>query len=260
MRVRAAAGAGAAACVLCSLLVLAGCSDSGGSPGGTSTPKSASADASGDASEPSPSSYAETTYFGVDECAAPEPDGADGAYREADCEDADATGVVLTRFDEEPGGGGISDVFDIKGTNCPLDSDFAIDITESLSAMGVAASPGASRNAYACMRNLKPPHPSDPGKDGGTGIVVGDCVRTTESEAAEGSSFTWETISEAPCDGEGDDQPGYKVFEIVTHTVRSPSEACPSGRTDLPFDTEPRSLLGGASADPYKDIACAKAL
>ncbi|GAA4709456.1 hypothetical protein [Phytohabitans rumicis] len=112
--------------------------------------------------------------------------------------------------------------------DCPPGTDLA------LSQPGTAG--GTSTLGYFCARNLKPPHPGDPGEGGGI-IEVGDCVH------AEG-----ESIDEVPCDGSGA-KPQYKILQIT----RAP---CQKDRTDASFS------LGstGVAGIPEGGFACAKKL
>ncbi|MCZ9346123.1 hypothetical protein NGM37_51245, partial [Streptomyces sp. TRM76130] len=64
---------------------------------------------------------------------------------------------------------------------------------------------GAVPRGYACMRNLQPPHPGDPGSGGGPRTIVGDCVY----EAGDGQ------VRETPCAGTGERAPQYKVVDAV---------------------------------------------
>jgi hypothetical protein len=50
-----------------------------------------------------------------------------------------------------------------------------------------------------CTRNLRPPHPGDPGGGGGA-VVVGDCVAVSSSD---GNEVTNDEVSEQPCDPGG---------------------------------------------------------
>jgi hypothetical protein len=111
--------------------------------------------------------------------------------------------------------------------DCPPRTDVA------LSQPGTAA--GTSTLGYFCARNLKPPHPGDPGKGGGT-IDVGDCLHTKG-----------EAIDEVPCDGSGD-KPQYKILQIT----RAP---CPDG-TDASFSLGSTAVAG----IPEGGFACAEKL
>lgn len=89
---------------------------------------------------------------------------------------------------------------------------------------------------YFCARNLKPPHPGDPGEGGGT-IDVGDCLHT------EGDA-----IDEVPCNGSGG-QPQYKIFQITPGP-------CPKDRTDASFSLGSTAVPGA----PEGGYACAEKL
>jgi len=59
------------------------------------------------------------------------------------------------------------------GPACPATTDFVLHISAQGSSARAATCP--YRRGYACMRNLEPPHPGDPG-GGWAPQIVGDCV------------------------------------------------------------------------------------
>ncbi|MFE7352385.1 hypothetical protein ACFU8Q_04060 [Streptomyces sp. NPDC057543] len=138
-----------------------------------------------------------TEFLAIDECAAPEP-GRTGAYREVPCGDPEAVARVTGRMstgNAEP----------LSGTTCPDHTDFAIDAS-----IGLGAPEGAqvAGDGYACMRNLKPPHPGDPGGGGGPRIELGDCVH---SDGKNG-----DVITEAACRTKGKKNGAtHKIIKIV---------------------------------------------
>ncbi|GAA3483861.1 hypothetical protein [Streptomyces yanii] len=150
-------------------------------------------------SSPTPSvnpSYG-AKFLAINECAAPEP-GRTDVYREVPCDDPEAVARVTNRMNTghaEP----------LSGTSCLDYTDFAIDVPVSLA---VLEGTQATGEGYACMRNLKPPHPGEPGGGGGPRIEVGDCV--------SGGSKDGDVITEAACRTKGKkDGATHKIIEIV---------------------------------------------
>ncbi|MFG1606841.1 hypothetical protein [Actinoplanes sp. NPDC049265] len=110
--------------------------------------------------------------------------------------------------------------------DCPPRTDLALSQPGNVG--------GTSTLGYFCARNLREPHPGDPGRGGGT-IDAGDCVNV------DGKS-----IDEVPCDGSGG-TPRYQLTQI------SP-KPCPHG-TDQSFS------LGRVFAGvPEGGYACGKKL
>ncbi|MEV0476471.1 hypothetical protein AB0I50_42455, partial [Streptomyces prunicolor] len=66
---------------------------------------------------------------------------------------------------------------------------------------------------HACMRNLEPPHPGDPGGGGGPRTIVGDCVYGSGSGQ----------VRETACDGSGQRKPQYKVVKAVLRRASCPA-------------------------------------
>ncbi|MFI1400689.1 hypothetical protein [Streptomyces sp. NPDC020681] len=98
------------------------------------------------------------------------------------------------------------------GPSCPRATDFVLHVSESR--------PSADENGdgdvgqgYACMRNLEPPHPGDPGGGGGPHTVVGDCVHS------EGKG----RVKETACDGSGARAPEFEVRSAVAERAQCPS-------------------------------------
>ncbi|MFE3168138.1 hypothetical protein [Streptomyces sp. NPDC059224] len=121
---------------------------------------------------------------------------------EVPCTGERAVARVLARYD-----GTIA-----AGPACPATTDFVLRIGAQRTG-GDGAGAGAIPRGYACMRNLEPPHPGDPGRGGGPRTVVGDCVY--------GSGHG--QVRETACDGSGRRKPRYEVVRAVT--VRA---ACPA--------------------------------
>jgi hypothetical protein len=92
---------------------------------------------------------------------------------------------------------------------------------------------GAVHQGYACMRNLEPPHPGDPGGGGGPRTIVGDCVYGS----GDGQ------VRETACDGAGARKPQYQVVKAVAE------------RTQCPLSTALYVQLGGA-----RPVGCARPL
>ncbi|MFF0585420.1 hypothetical protein ACFYWD_05565 [Streptomyces sp. NPDC003781] len=119
------------------------------------------------------------------------------------------------------------------GPPCPATTDFVLHISERRPSADEDGD-GAVPRGYACMRGLRPPHPGDPGGGGGPRTIVGDCVRETGGGK----------VREAPCDGEGERGPRFKVVEAV------------ADRTDCPASTGLYVRLGGGE----RPVGCARPL
>ncbi|MEU4156961.1 hypothetical protein [Actinoplanes sp. NPDC026670] len=139
-----------------------------------------------------------------------------GGWTKVACTDPDAQATV-TKVSHAEG----NQRFTLK-PDCPPGTDQAVSL------------PGATSQTYVCARNLKPPHPGDPGMGGGI-IEVGDCLH------GDGKN-----VAEAPCDGSGD-KPNYKIFQI--------GGKCPVERTDEAFNLG-ATVLGV----PEGGYACAEKL
>ncbi|WP_353942703.1 hypothetical protein ABII15_14285 [Streptomyces sp. HUAS MG91] len=142
---------------------------------------------------PSTSGYG-AVFLAVDEC------GSRGrtSFGEVPCRSESAVARVVARHDGEASG----------GPACPGGTDFVLHISEHRSA--TAGAP--VDRGYACMRNLEPPHPGDPGRGGGPRTVVGDCVYAV----GEGQ------VRETACDGSGERAPQYRVRSAVAARDRCP--------------------------------------
>ena len=143
-------------------------------------------------------------------------------FREVSCGSERAVAKVTARHDGRKA----------DGPRCPAYTDFVLHITERLPDADEDGD-GSVPRGYACMRNLEPPHPGDPGGGGGPRTVVGDCVYT----ARQGE------VREAPCDGSGEHAPGFRVASTA------------AVRADCPSDT---TLFVGL--DGREPVGCARAI
>ncbi|MFF3153758.1 hypothetical protein [Streptomyces sp. NPDC057910] len=182
------------------VLVVVGCRGAG--PVADSTPSPTSA--------PSPA----PTFLGTGGCAAREGVASSPAFLEVSCTSERAAARVLVRRAGAVAAGA--------AVGCPLATDFVLYVSE-----GTPAARG-----YACMRNLEPPHPGDPGAGGGPFTVVGDCVYATGSDQ----------VRETPCDGSGARAPQHRVASAVARRA-----LCP-----------PSTTLYVALAGPQPPVGCAR--
>ncbi|MEU3872869.1 MULTISPECIES: hypothetical protein [Streptomyces] len=143
-----------------------------------------------------------------------------GAFGEVDCANERATASVLARYYGPQSG----------GPRCPDITDFVLHITAVTEGTSEALS---APEGYACMRNLAPPHPGDPGMGGGPLTVPGDCVYTEHRGV----------VKETTCDGSLGHAPEYRIES----TVRTRS-ACPP-------DTDLYVQVGGGTP-----VGCARRL
>ncbi|WP_398859775.1 hypothetical protein [Streptomyces chengmaiensis] len=172
-----------------------GCQEAAGgraAPG----PRGSGGSASGASSAPATPGYG-AVFLGRGECVS-----RGREFHEAPCSSEKATALVLARYDGLASTG--------RGA-CPQTTDFVLHISESLSAADEDGDGEVSRG-YACMRNLEPPHPGDPGGGGGPHTVVGDCVYT----ARKGQ------VKETACDGSGEHAPQYEVASAVARRAQCP--------------------------------------
>ncbi|WP_406436203.1 hypothetical protein OHB00_19645 [Streptomyces sp. NBC_00631] len=126
-------------------------------------------------------------------------------FTEVPCAGERAAARVVARYD-----GTIAD-----GPACPATTDFVLHISAQRTG-GDEDGDGTIPQGYACMRNLQPPHPGDPGGGGGPRTIVGDCVY--------GSGHG--QVRETACDGSGKRKPQYRVVRAVTSR-----DACPASTT-----------------------------
>lgn len=185
--IRRSAGA-VSALVLVLVALTAGCLQTAGGPAAAGTPSGSAA--------ASPSAGYGAVFLGRGDCASRARD-----FGEVPCASERAAAQVLARY------GGRSST----GPACPAPTDFVLHISEGHSSADEDGD-GDVGQGYACMRNLLPPHPGDPGGGGGPHTLVGDCVYT----AAEGQ------VKETACDGSGDHRP-----EFTVASARAEKAQCP---------------------------------
>ncbi|MEU4210531.1 hypothetical protein AB0F13_11160 [Streptomyces sp. NPDC026206] len=141
-------------------------------------------------------------------------------FGEVDCASEQATASVLARYYGPRSG----------GPRCPGTTDFVLHIT----AVNTGTSESASApEGYACMRNLRPPHPGDPGRGGGPLTVTGDCVYTERRGV----------VKETACEGSRGRAPEFRVEETA------------GTREDCPPDTDLYVQVGGGAP-----VGCARRL
>ncbi len=163
-------------------LLLAACE----ARGGTATDDRAPA-------PPGPSPYG-VVFLGPGDCSSRGP-----VIREVFCRSEKAAATVLARHLGTPSSGPL----------CPDATDFVLHVSET----GTGARSRLT-TGYACMRNLEPPHPGDPGQGGGPLTVVGDCV--TASRAGE--------VTETACADAGGRAPRYRVESAVRRRAQCPAD------------------------------------
>ncbi|MFH8288650.1 hypothetical protein [Streptomyces sp. NPDC018059] len=115
-------------------------------------------------------------------------------FTEVPCTSERAAARVVARHDVRAG----------QRPSCPARTDFVLHISESGPVVDEDGD-GTVPRGHACMRNLEPPHPGDPGEGGGPRTVVGDCVYG----AGRGE------VRETACDGSGKRRPEYRVTAAV---------------------------------------------
>lgn len=125
---------------------------------------------------------------------------------EVPCASERAAARVVARYDGVPADGPL----------CPATTDFVLHI---------------GTEGYACMRNLEPPHPGDPGGGGGPRTIPGDCVYALGTGQ----------VRETSCDGSGGHRPQYRITEAA------------ATRAECPASTVLYVQLGGT-----KPVGCAR--
>lgn len=143
-----------------------------------------------------PSGYG-TVFLAVDECSS----FGKTSFTEVSCTSERAAARVVARFDGKPSDGPL----------CPGTTDFVLHISEQSPATDEDGD-GAVPQGYACMRNLTPPHPGDPGGGGGPRTIVGDCVYSS----GDGQ------VRETACDGKGGKKPEHEVTKAVANRADCP--------------------------------------
>lgn len=157
----------------------------------------------------------QVTFLAPDTCVGPGP-----SFEAVECGEDRARARVLARWN------GPRET----GPRCPGRADFVLHLSE----VAAGTSEENSRpEGYACMRNLRPPHPGDPGRGGGPLTVTGDCVYT----GAPG------VVKETACDGSQPHAPEYEVTDEV------------AARADCPDGTELYVDVGGGTP-----VGCARRL
>ncbi|MEU6649171.1 hypothetical protein ABZ904_06905 [Streptomyces sp. NPDC046900] len=142
-----------------------------------------------------PSGYG-AEFLAVDECSS----FGTTSFTEVPCTSERAAARVIARYD-----GPME-----QGPPCAATTDFVLNISKSTPAPDTGE---AVPQGYACMRNLEPPHPGDPGGGGGPLTIVGDCVY-----GAGGGE-----VRETACDGGGAHAPEYKVTSAVAQRSQCPA-------------------------------------
>ncbi|CAL9521012.1 hypothetical protein SUDANB6_03848 [Streptomyces sp. enrichment culture] len=191
MRGRGYAGAPAALPVLL-LAVLTACQ----SPAGTTEGGRLGGEGPASSAAARPSGYG-AVFLAVGECSS----FGTVSFAEVPCTSERAAARVTARHDGRAG----------DGPPCPETTDFVLHISEQRPSSDEDGD-GTVPRGYACMRNLQPPHPGDPGGGGGPRTIVGDCVH----EAGDGK------VRETACDGTGKRQPQYEVVEAVARRSQCP--------------------------------------
>jgi hypothetical protein len=222
--------------MMSSLALVSGCGGAGnpradGSPGTTSL-----------AASPTTSSpVIGKLYLDRDDCVREEKVAGKVAYPEVDCADLRATAKVLSRY--------LVDIVpDLHRSECSEDADLLVSMAESLRALNEHT---RDEKGYGCLRNLKGPHPSDPGRGGGAGYRVGDCFKVTEQKY--GSALTRLLMGgEVPCKGT-DRQSIYRIVKITTGHGYEDGD-CPGSSQEF----RPTSVLGGSNGpDDLLQFYCA---
>ena len=189
MRARSSVG------VVCALLVLVaalltGCQvlKSGADKDGRAEPRTTTTQ---------PSGYG-AVFLAVDECSS----FGSTSFTEVPCTSERAAARVVARYDGTVGDGPL----------CPATTDFVLHISRQ-SPSSDEDGDGSIPQGYACMRNLEPPHPGDPGGGGGPRTIVGDCVYGSGSGQ----------VRETACDGSGGKKPQYQVAKAVARRAQCPA-------------------------------------
>ncbi|MGK5544529.1 hypothetical protein ACSNOH_07345 [Streptomyces sp. URMC 127] len=142
------------------------------------------------------------------------------SFTEVSCRSAEAAARVLARYNGPRSG----------GPRCPGETDFVLHID----ALDRGTSEESSApEGYACMRNLQPPHPGDPGMGGGPLTVTGDCLYTQRDGV----------VKETACDGSGARAPEYRITTEV------------GARRECPPSTDLYVQVGGGAP-----VGCARRL
>ncbi|WP_344000606.1 hypothetical protein [Streptomyces thermocarboxydovorans] len=209
MQVRSSVGA------VCALVIaLTGCQSASGG-GGAGKDGRLGERASASPATARPSGYG-AVFLGVDECSS----FGRTSFTEVPCTSERAAARVVARHD-----GTMK-----SGPPCPGTTDFVLHISEQRPSSDEDGD-GAVPRGYACMRNLQPPHPGDPGGGGGPRTIVGDCVYRLDDGK----------VRETACDGDGKHAPDFKVTKAV------------DARSECPASTALYIRLGGE-----RPVGCAR--
>ncbi|MGC9536074.1 hypothetical protein [Streptomyces sp. UG1] len=196
MRGKSAVGVACAWLVLL-VALLTGCQGASGSEGEDGRVEEAAGESGRQVTGPTrPAGYG-AVFLGVDECSS----FGTTSFTEVSCTSERAAARVVARHAGKVGDGPL----------CPATTDFVLHISEQ-SRTSDEDGDGAIPQGYACMRNLAPPHPGDPGGGGGPRTIVGDCVY----HSGDGQ------VRETSCDGKGEHQPQYKVAKAVDKRAKCP--------------------------------------
>ncbi|MER6422367.1 hypothetical protein [Streptomyces sp. NPDC001137] len=183
--------------VVCALLVLVAALLSGCQVLKSGTDKDGRAGAAPKTTTTQPSGYG-AVFLAVDECSS----FGSTSFTEVPCTSERAAARVVARYDGRAGNGPL----------CPATTDFVLHISRQ-SPSSDEDGDGSIPQGYACMRNLEPPHPGDPGGGGGPRTIVGDCVYGSGSGQ----------VRETACDGSGTKKPQYKVVQAVARRAQCPA-------------------------------------
>nr|WP_081239156.1 hypothetical protein [Streptomyces viridosporus] len=195
--------------VVLAALLLTGCQSASGGGAEEDVRLGEQPPASVSPAPPRPSGYG-AVFLAVDECSS----FGRTSFTEVPCTSERAAARVVARHD-----GTVRE-----GPRCPATTDFVLHISEQRPSLDEDGD-GAVPQGYACMRNLQPPHPGDPGGGGGPRTIVGDCVYGL----GDGK------VRETACDGKGKRKPEYKVTKAV------------GARSECPASTALYVRLGGTS-------------
>ncbi|MFC5666527.1 hypothetical protein ACFP3U_26610 [Kitasatospora misakiensis] len=227
--------------------------------GSASVTPSARPSASASATTPSlppPSAELTDAYFAVGQCAGPiigkSQGGSGPPYQPVDCGDTFAAAKVTKRSATtlSTGAPAVGAPPAEAVSDCEDTTDLYLDLERNLLQATGATSVRGGLTAYACLRNLKAPHPGDPGMGGGPRIIVGDCVY--RAKVPVGKPITRETA----CDATGAKAPEYRVAKLFVPNIakNGPHESCP--------ETAPEqlSLATTGKIDLFAQVACGEKL
>lgn len=179
--------------------------------------------------------------FSKGSCVADDPTAGEEAANLAEvaCSDPAAVAKVLAREPFDP----------FKVTTCAKPAAQA-DTLAQLSRLGTGKNAGKLEYAAVCLRNLRAPHPGDPGQGGGPNIVKGDCLVEHKSLQLSLSGGSDTTTVETACSATGYSAPNYRVIGMGTTTIvrGEKSIPCPPS-TQAQFSAPDQRFIG--------DVYCA---